>query len=57
MKQTNSTTRLDLELASLPKRLALICPACLEEVALVTADDLAGMDELPEHECREETAA
>jgi hypothetical protein len=35
-----------------PSPLALVCVTCGAEAALVAADDLAGMDELPEHECK-----
>jgi len=35
----------------LPEHLALVCPACGEEVCVVTPGQLAAMAELPEHEC------
>lgn len=41
----------------LPELLALVCPACGEEVCVVTADQLAAMTELPEHECTRREAA
>jgi hypothetical protein len=37
--------------------LALVCVTCGREVCLVTADDLAGMDELPGHDCQGTVAA
>jgi hypothetical protein len=36
---------------------ALVCVSCFAEVALVTADDLAAMESLPDHDCPKEAAA
>jgi len=31
--------------------LTLICPACLEEVATISRDELGRLSELPDHAC------